>query len=164
MTWVPRRRAGDGVQLPVYLAGAHTSVEGADGELVGVGFHAFLDRQRTVELVEDEVGTVLPGVFLTRVGGVDFHDDVLPLANFEAGRWVEIRPEPSNPLDHHALAVIGGGHRVGYVPGVIAGSLAPPGTRSGRAIVVTEWSTNGVRHGISILGSMSVTLEVSIDD
>ncbi len=38
-----RRRAGDGVRLPVYLEGDHCTVESADGFLVGLGFKAYLD-------------------------------------------------------------------------------------------------------------------------
>ncbi len=71
---------------------------------------------------------------------------------------IEIHHEPDNPTDRNALAVFGGGQRVGYVPSPIANQLAPAGTRIGRGLVVMEWSTNGVRHGISILGSMHVNV------
>ena len=51
--------------------------------------------------------------------------------------------------------------RVGYVPVAIADSLAPSGTRAGRGIVLMEWSCNGQRHGITVLGSMHVTLQIA---
>lgn len=148
----------------MFLADDRPSVEGADGEVVGLGFRAFLDEDRTIELTENGEFPVLPGVFYAPVDGVSFHDDVLPLRHFDAGNWIEIRPEPGSPLDRSALAVYGGGLRVGYVPGPIAKVLAPSGTRIGRGVVVMEWSSNGIRQGISILGSMHVNLEISIEE
>jgi hypothetical protein len=158
------RRAGDDIVLPVYLTDGRSLVESPDGEMVGVGFKPYRDRARSVEVFEDEHAPVLPGVFYTRIAGVPFHDDVIRLRHFAAGRQVEIRPEPGNEVDHDALAVLGGGHRVGYIPASIAGRLAPAGTRVGHGIVMMEWSTNGVRHDIWVLGSMQVHLEVSEDE
>lgn len=155
------RRSGEEVVLPVYLVEERQSVQVAEGEVVGLGFRPFLDPSCTVGLDEDDSGPVLPGVFFARVAGVSFHDDILQLPHFRAGRRVEIRHEPDNPTDHNALAVLGGGRRVGYVPSPIARLLAPAGTRSGRGLVVMEWSTNGVRHGLSVLGSMHVNVSVS---
>jgi hypothetical protein len=155
------RRASDQVVLPVYLVDDRRSVEMADGEVVGIGFTPFLDEARTVELVQDDRAPVLPGVVYSGVSGVAFHDDVLQLPHFGAGRPVEIHPEPGNPNDHNALAVFGGGLRVGYLPGPVAAALAPSGTRRGHGVVLMEWSTNGVRSGISVLGSMHVTLSLS---
>ncbi|MGA8724714.1 MAG: HIRAN domain-containing protein [Acidimicrobiales bacterium] len=154
-----RRRAGDGVRLPVYLEGDHCTVEGADGLLVGLGFNAYLDQDRRRELGEDDEALVLPGVFHTRVTGTAFHDDVLSLDAFSAGRSVQIQPEHSNQQDRNALAVIGSGKKVGYLPRPVAEALAPAGTRSGQALVIKEWSVNGVRQGISVLGSMQVRLD-----
>ncbi len=154
-----RRRAGDGVRLPVYLEGDHSTVEGPDGCLVGLGFTAFLDQDRHRKLCEDDEALVLPGVFHTRVTGVAFHDDVLSLDAFCAGRYVQIKPEPANQQDRYALAVIGAGRRVGYLPRPVAAALAPAGTRTGQALVIKEWSVSGVRQGISVLGSMQVRLE-----
>ena len=154
-----RRRAGDGIRLPVYLVGDHCTVEGADGFLVGLGFKAYLDPEGKREVAEDDRVLVLPGVFHTRVAGVDFHHDVLAHDAFGAGRRVQIRHEPGNQRDRHALAVFGGGQRVGYLPDRVASALAPSGTRSGHALVIKEWSVNGVRQGISVLGSMHVRIE-----
>lgn len=164
MTGSLRRRANDEVSLAVFLAPWQVSIEGPDGELVGIGYRPYLDRECTVELSEDELTPVLPGVFFTRVDGVDFHDDVIPLRHFGAGSRIQIKPEPGNPTDRDTLAVIGGGFRVGFLPSAIAKGLAPPGTRSGHGVVVTEWSTNGGRHGVSILGSMSVRLDICFGD
>ena len=155
------RRAGDPIVLPVFLVDDRCSVEQADGEVVGFGYKPFLDEARSVELTEDDRWPVLPGVFYTRVVGVSFHDDVLQLPNFCAGKEVEIHYEPSNPVDRNALAIFGGGHRVGYLPVPIAEELAPSGTRVGRGLILKEWSTNGVRSGLSVLGSMHVKLAVS---
>lgn len=157
------RRAGDEIVLPVFLGDGRCSIEVADGEVVGVGFKPFLDKARTVELIEDERAPVLPGVVYTRVAGVSFHDDVIQLPHFGAGKNVEIRPEPGNPRDRNALAVFGGGHRVGYLPDPIASVLAPSGTRVGHGVILMEWSTNGARHGIWVLGSMHVHLSLSVD-
>jgi hypothetical protein len=154
------RRTQQGVALAVWLAEDRRTVEVADGELVGQGFAPYLDEARTIPLVEDGRSPVLPGVFCTRVAGVAFHDDAVQLPHFAAGRRVEIRAEPANAQDRHPLAVFGGGRRVGYLPAPVAGSLAPAGTRVGRGIVVMEWSSNGVRQGITVLGSMQVTLEI----
>jgi hypothetical protein len=158
------RRAGEPIVLPVYLSDDRQSVETADGEVVGLGFKPFLDGARTIEIVEDDRSPVLPGVFYTRVAGVSFHDDVLQLPQFGAGREIEIRHEPANARDRTALAVFGGDHRVGYVPDPVAGALAPPGTRRGRGVILMEWSTNGVRNGISVLGSMHVNLALASGD
>jgi hypothetical protein len=145
----------------VFLADDRCSVELADGEVVGVGFKPFIDEARTEELVEDDRAPVLPGVFYTRVAGVSFHDDVLQLPHFGAGEKVEIHHEPANALDRSALSVFGGGQRVGYLPDPVAEALAPSGTRVGRGVILMEWSTNGVRNGISVLGSMHVNLSLS---
>jgi hypothetical protein len=155
------RRAGDAIVLPVFLRGDRCSIEQSDGEIVGFGYKPFLDEARTVELVEDDRAPVLPGVFYTKVSGVSFHDDVLQLPHFAAGAEIEIRQEPANRSDQSALGVFGGGQRVGYVPVPIAEMLAPSGTRAGHGLVLMEWSTNGVRNGISVLGSMHVELAVS---
>jgi hypothetical protein len=155
------RRAGDAIVLPVFLRGDRCSIEQADGEVVGFGYKPFLDEARTMELVEDDGAPVLPGVFYTRVTGVSFHDDVLQLPHFGAGNNIEIRHEPANPSDRSALSIFGGGQRVGYLPVAIAEVLAPSGTRAGRGLILMEWSTNGVRNGISVLGSMHVELSVS---
>ena len=155
------RRAGHPIVLPVFLTDDRCSVEQADGEVVGFGYRPYLDEARTVELVEDDRSPVLPGVFYTRVAGVSFHDDVLQLPHFCAGEGIEIRYEPANPVDRNALAVFGGGYRVGYLPGSIAEELAPSGTRVGRGVILKEWSTNGVRSGLSVLGSMHVKVVVS---
>ncbi len=157
------RRAAAGVLLPVWLVEDRRTLEVADGELVGLGFTPFLDPQRTQPLDEDDSAPVLPGVFCTQVSGVSFHDDVVQRPEFSAGRSLEIRPEPANARDRNPLAVFGGGVRVGYVPAPVADSLAPSGTRMGRGIVLREWSSNGRRHGLTILGSMQVTLQVSLD-
>lgn len=155
------RRAGEEIVLPIFVVDHQCTVEGPDGDEVGSGFRAFLDRSRTVELVENERVPVLPGVFYTRVAGVSFHDDVLQLPWFGVGESVEIRHEPASELDQHALAVYGGGTRVGYVPGPIADVLAPGGTRAGRGVVLMEWSRNGARQNIWVLGSMHVKLSLS---
>jgi hypothetical protein len=158
------RRGGEEIVLPVFLGDGRCTVEVADGTIVGFGFKPFLDDARTIELIEDEHSPVLPGVFYTRVAGASFHDDALRLAHFAAGQHVEIRPEPANPVDRNALAVFGGGVRVGYIPAPIAKLLAPSGTRAGRGTVMMEWSTNGVRHDIWILGSMRVALDLAAEE
>lgn len=157
------RRAHGDVVLPVYLKDGRCAVEVADGEIVGIGFTPYLDEDRTVELVENDHFPVLPGVVYTRVAGVAFHDEVIQLPDFSAGRSVEIRPEPANPQDRSALAVFGGGRRVGYLPDPIAGALAPAGTRAGRGVILMEWSSNGTRQGIWVLGSMQVRLSLSFE-
>jgi len=161
---VPNRRATDRIDLPVFLLADERAVQSIDGEVFGLGYRAFLDKARTEELLENAEAPVLPGVFFTRVAGVSFHDDVLQLPHFAAGQLVEFRQEPANPLDHNALAVLGGGHRVGFVPAPIAEVLAPSGTRAGRGVVVREWSTNGVRQDIWVLGSMHVRLSFATED
>jgi len=156
------RRSTEGVVLPVWLAEDRRTVEVADGEVIGTGYVPYLDPEGKVTLFEDSRSPVLPGVFCTRLTGVSFHDDVVQLAHFRAGSSVEVRPEPANASDRNPLAIFGGGHRVGYVPAPIATTLAPSGTRVGRGIVLMEWSSNGRRDGLSVLGSMHVTLQVSL--
>jgi hypothetical protein len=158
------RRGTDDILLPIYLESDECTVAEADGETFGFGFKPYLDRERTVELNENDVSPVLPGVFFTRVAGVAFHDDVLQLPHFGAGKLVEIRPEPANPADRNALAVMGGGLRVGFLPAPICEVLAPAGTRIGRGMVLKEWSVNGVRRDIWILGSMHVNLSIAMGD
>ncbi len=157
------RRSADDVVLPVFLGDGRCTVEVADGEMVGFGFKPFLDQEHTVELLQDDETPVLPGVVYTPVAGVSFHDDVLQLPHFGAGKSVEIRPEPANPRDRNALAVFGEGERVGYLPDRIASALAPSGTRIGHGVILMEWSVNGARQGIWILGSMHVRFSLSID-
>jgi len=154
------RRAGDEITLRVHLAEHRTSVPGAEGEELGVGFKAYLDEARTEEIVEDDRAPVLPGVFYSRVAGVRFHDDSLQLPQFGVGRHVEIRPEPPTALDRNGLGVFADGLRVGYVPEAIADVLAPAGTRIGHGIILMEWSNNGNRLGIWVLGSMQVAISV----
>ena len=72
------------VVLPIYLTDERSTVELADGEVVGVGFTPFLDEARTVEIKEDDRSPVLPGVVYSRVAGVSFHDDVIQLPDFTA--------------------------------------------------------------------------------
>jgi hypothetical protein len=154
------RRSTGGVVLPVWLAEDRRRIEVADGEVIGVGYTPYLDPDRNVTLFEDSTSAVLPGVFCARLTGVSFHDDVVQLPHFRAGNSVEIRAEPANATDRNPLAIFGGGQRVGYVPAPIATSLAPSGTRVGRGIVLMEWSSNGRRDGLSVLGSMHVTLDI----
>jgi len=163
MTPEQLRRAADRVVLPIYLRDDAVAVPMADGEMFGFGFKPYLDSERTVELIADDSAPVLPGVFFTRVAGVSFHDDVLQMPQFRAGQPIAITPEPSNPLDRNALAVVGGGLQVGYLPSPIAEVLAPSGTRAGKGAIIKEWSTNGIRHDIWILGSMHVNLSLRTD-
>jgi hypothetical protein len=156
------RRAAAGVVLPVWLFEDHRRVEVADGEVVGMGYTPYLDRERSVPVVENNDEPVLPGVFCARVSGVSFHDDVALLPPFSAGSYVEIRAEAANDRDRNPLAVFGGGVRVGYIPAPVATALAPSGTRAGRGVILMEWSSNGQRQGLTVLGSMHVTLQVSI--
>jgi hypothetical protein len=160
------RRAGDPdpLVLQVFLRGHRCSIDQPSGTIVGIGYKPFLNEDRTVELVEDDRAPVLPGVFYSQVIGADFHDDVIRLPHFGAGKRVEIRHDPMNATDRSALAVFGGGQRVGYLPGAIAEVLAPPGTRAGRGIIMMEWSTDGSRSGISVLGSLQVELAVSMEE
>jgi hypothetical protein len=155
------RRASDEIKMRVHLAEYRCSVQGTDGEELGVGFKAYLDEDRTVEIIEDDLAPVLPGVFYTRIAGVTFHDDSLQLPQFGVGRHVEIRPEPATALDHNGLGVFGDGLRVGYVPAPIADVLAPSGTRVGHGIVLMEWSNDGSRTGIWVLGSMRIAISVA---
>ena len=106
---------------------------------------------------------VLPGVFYTRVAGVSFHDDAFGSRISRPASNVEIRPEPANPTDRTRWPS-SVGERVGYIPAPIAKVLAPSGTRVGRGTVMMEWSTNGVRHDIWILGSMRVTLAFASEE
>ena len=158
------RRSSEGLVLPVWLAEDRRTVEVADGEIVGVGYTPFLDPEREVTLFEDSRSPALPGVFCTRLTGVSFHDDVVQLPHFRAGNSVEIRSESANASDRSPLAVFGRDERVGYVPEPIATALAPAGTRAGRGIILMEWSSNGRRQGLSVLGSMHVTLEITLLD
>jgi hypothetical protein len=158
------RRSSEQAVLRVWLAEDRRRIEVADGEVVGVGFTPYLDPEREVALFEDSSSPVLPGVFCTRLTGVSFHDDVVQLDHFRAGSSVEVRTEPANAADRNPLAVVGGGHRVGYVPASIATTLAPSGTRAGHGIILMEWSSNGRRHGLSVLGSMHVILQTTLLD
>jgi hypothetical protein len=158
------RRAGDEITLRVHLDEYRCSLQGPDGDEVGVGFKAYLDEDRTVELIEDDLAPVLPGVFYTRVAGVTFHDDSLQLPHFGVGRHVEIRPEPATALDRNGLGVFGEGLRVGYIPAPIADVLAPSGTRVGHGIILMEWSNDRSRLGIWVLGSMRVAISAATGD
>jgi hypothetical protein len=158
------RRASDEITLHVHLAEYRCSVQGTDGDEVGVGYKAYLDEAHTVEIIEDDLAPVLPGVFYTRIAGVTFHDDSLQLPQFGMGRHVEIRPEPATALDRNGLGVFGDDLRVGYVPAAIADVLAPSGTRVGHGVILMEWSNNGSRVGIWVLGSMRVAIEVATGD
>ncbi len=158
------RRASESAVLRVWLAEDRRTIEAADGEIIGVGYTPYLDPERKVTLFEDSRSPVLPGVFCTRLTGVSFHDDVVQLPHFRAGSSVEIRAEAANATDRNPLAIFGGGQRVGYVPATIATSLAPAGTRAGRGIILMEWSSNGRRHGLSVLGSMHVIVQATLLD
>jgi hypothetical protein len=156
-----KRRTYDEVVLPIYLTDCRRTVEVGDGELVGMGFTPFLDPDRTEEIREDHGAPVLPGVFYANIAGVSFHDDVLQLPLFSAGSSVDIKPEAANAQDRAPLSVVSGRERVGYVPTAIAASMAPSGTRSGHGIVLMEWTANGVRQGLWVLGSMHVELRIT---
>jgi hypothetical protein len=156
-----KRRTHDGMVLPIYLADCRRTVEAGDGELVGMGFTPFLDPDHTEEIHEDHGAPVLPGVFYANVEGVSFHDDVLQLPLFSAGNSIDIRPEPANAHDRAPLSIVSGRERVGYVPTAIAAAMAPSGTRSGHGIILMEWTANGVRQDLWVLGSMHVELRIT---
>jgi hypothetical protein len=158
------RRSSEPAVLRVWLAAERSTIEVADGEVVGVGFTPYLDPDREEMLAEDSRAPVLPGVFCTQLTGVSFHDDAVQLPHFQAGSGVEVRAEPANATDRNPLAIVGGGNRVGYVPASIATTLAPAGTRVGHGIILMEWSSNGRRHGLSVLGSMHVSLQTTVLD
>lgn len=60
----------------------------------------------------------IPGLFETPVAGVSFRPEALQLAGFAPGSDVELRPEPDNEHDRHAIAVVDPetGAKAGYVP------------------------------------------------
>ena len=162
---VPNRRAADDILLPIYLEDDDRAVPVADGEVFGFGFKAYLDKERTVELVEnDRVARCCP--VCSSPGWPACRSTTTCCSSpisAPAGRS-RSSTEPANPTDRDALAVLGGGVRVGFVPAPIAGCLAPSGTRVGRGVVLKEWSTNGMRQDIWILGSMHVRLSIVIGD
>ena len=73
---------------------------------------------------------MLPGVVYTRVAGVAFHDDVIQLLDFGAGkeRGDQARTgQSAGPECLGGLPVVASGW--GYLPDPIASVLAPSGTR-----------------------------------
>ena len=101
------------------------------------------ERQRTIEAVTDSIVRRIPVV-----GGVAYIEAVRRLPSAFV---VTLRPEPDNRYFRHAIAVVSGGEKVGYVAPEIArryhASIAAspePVTCPGRRATHTDHESSGV--------------------
>ena len=88
-------------------------------------------------------------------GAAQHHADALASDAAGPGAPLELRRDPGNPHDEHAIAVLAGGEQVGWVPREIAAEIAP-GLDAGRpwtAVVLRELrpSPRDPRKGITML-------------
>jgi hypothetical protein len=100
-------------------------------------------------------------------GAARHHGDVLASDTVDPGRSLELRRDPDNPHDPHAIAVhAAGGGQVGWVPREIAAELAPDldAGRPWAAVVLREHrsSPRDARSGLTMLLVPEATIELRV--
>lgn len=95
------------------------------------------------------------------------HADAVATEDVGPGRALELRRDPGNEHDEHAIAVYPaeGGDQVGWVPREVAGELAPEldAGRPWAAVVLREQrrSPRDPRHGLTMLLAPGPGIELS---
>ena len=82
--------------------------------------------------------------FYTKVVGVTQGNRQTVIAKLRVGQAVELRPEPTNPVDPHAIAVYVKGKQIGYVSAELAEENARDGW-VGKCTAVVSDVTGGKR-------------------
>ena len=144
--------------ITLYLTEDEGDFEARDGHKIHAeGMDVYADPERTREIDIDQEAPALPGVFHCKIVGVTRHAAVLQTPELDLWAQVLVRPEPSNPVDPNALAVITpSGKPVGYLPAELAAALSgqlPPHSL-GQALVTNTWTDGGQRTGVAILGTV----------
>jgi hypothetical protein len=100
-----------------------------------------------------------PDLIVTHVAGATHRPDALASEDAAPGRPLTLRPEPDNPHDPHAVAVLlASGEPVGYVPR----DVAPLVDRTWSAVVLRERrdSPRDPRAGLTMLLAHADSLDL----
>lgn len=106
-------------------------------------------------LARDAPELAARGLHVSGVAGARFQADTLETDAAAPGSPLELRRDPDNEHDPHAIAVLAGGEQVGWVPRELAAEIAPQLDRGAAwsAIVLREQraSPRDPRSGLTML-------------
>jgi hypothetical protein len=138
-----------------------------DGGEVWVAGYQLVDPGSGRYLARDAPELAARGLHVVGVAGAAAHHaEALASDAAAPGKPLELRRDPENPHDPHAIAVhpAGGGEQVGWVPRELAAVLAPEldAGRPWSAIVLREQrrSPRDPRHGLTMLLAPAEQLEL----
>lgn len=129
-----------------------------DGGQVWLAGYSLVDAGTGRFLARDDPGLAARGLRVVGVAGAaQHHADAVAAADVGPGRALELRRDPDNEHDAHAIAVYPaeGGDQVGWVPREVASELAPEldAGQPWAAVVLREQrrSPRDPRHGLTML-------------
>ena len=137
-----------------------------DGGQVWLTGYQLVDPETGSFLARDAPQLAERGLHVAGVAGAQFREEALAAAELTPGDPLELRREPDNPHDPHAIAVDGGGQHLGFVPRELAEEIAPAldaGT-PWSAVVLREQraSPRDPRTGVTMLLAPDEAIELRI--
>jgi hypothetical protein len=137
-----------------------------DGGQVWLTGYQLVDPETGSFLARDAPQLAERGLHVAGVAGAQFREAALAAAELTPGDPLELRREPDNPHDPHAIAVDGGGQHLGFVPRELAEEIAP-GLDAGEpwsAVVLREQraSPRDPRTGVTMLLAPDQAIELRI--
>ena len=96
-----------------------------DGGQVWLSGYQLVDPGTGSFLARDAPQLAERGLHVAGVAGTHFREAAVAAAELAPGDPLELRREPDNPHDPHAIAVDGGGQHLGFVPRELAEEIAP---------------------------------------
>jgi hypothetical protein len=139
-----------------------------DGGAVWLAGYHVVDPDSGRYLARDDPALAARGWRVSGVAGAArFHGDVLESEAVAPGQPLELRRDPDNPHDRHAIAVhAGDAGQAGWVPREVAAELAPELDAGGSwsAIVLREQrpSPREPRSGLTMLLAPAPAIELKI--
>jgi HIRAN domain len=129
-----------------------------DGGVVWLSGYSLVDPESGRFLARDAEQLRARGLVVAGVAGAArHHGEALESEGLRPGAALELRRDPGNPHDEHAIAVHGpaGAEQVGWVPRELAAEIAPlmDGGATWSAVVLRELraSPRDPRHGLTML-------------
>ena len=138
-----------------------------DGGQVWLAGYSLVDPDTGRFVARDDPSLAARGLRVAGVAGAgQHHAGAVAAEDVGPGRPLELRRDPANEHDPHAIAVYpaGGGEQVGWVPRELAAELAPDldAGRSWTAVVLREQrrSPRDARHGLTMLLAPGTSIEL----